>query len=522
MKNFKEKTGIILGPYFILAICFPIAYVYLRWLFEIRLRWVVVDEFFLEFSLPALLLGILAVVFLRRRLKIIKSDKGTGGMLMIVIGSIMATTMVAMSYITKAGYELNKREFASQVKGLGDEKYFAIQNLLVDTAARLKYFETTVTGRQSQSLELELFIAAPVYDSVVPKDTTKPPAWYTNYYKKTISNTLDFWDKSDAFKDFLARSDSEWHAQFTETPVYFENMPRNFKRYGIEVAIEKRFENVEDDAVLLSPCFEAFEKRTGNSFLWIFLSFIIGSGVFSAFILSMRVSQMELYRYEKGEPPGEDNLKWLKEFLTPEGTHFTTAILIHLIWIYYAIYSLVFADFIPSGSELLSIGAMSGHTIAEGEYWRLITSIFVHTNFYHVGYSLVGLGIVGHLLEEHLGRWRMAGIFILTGLIASICSVWYYEGFVSCGASGAIFGLFGTSIGLLITKALPSAARLTHFVVLVFYVGISLIVGFFTPQVGNAAHVGGLLSGVLIGVLLGTSRRTGRSKSSSSGNEDVW
>lgn len=89
----------------------------------------------------------------------------------------------------------------------------------------------------------------------------------------------------------------------------------------------------------------------------------------------------------------------------------------------------------------------------------------------------------------------------MTGVLASAASVWWYKANVSVGASGAIFGLYGLFLALMVTKIFhPEFSKVFLSSTLIF-VGFNLLMGF-TGGIDNAAHIGGLVSGFLIGLIL--------------------
>ena len=104
-------------------------------------------------------------------------------------------------------------------------------------------------------------------------------------------------------------------------------------------------------------------------------------------------------------------------------------------------------------------------------------------------------------LEPLLGSLRLALIYLLTGLVGSVASLLWYEGIVSVGASGAVFGLYGVFLALLLTKVFPPAMKKAFLVSTVVFVGYNLLLGL-GGGIDNAAHIGGLVSGLVTGFCL--------------------
>lgn len=142
--------------------------------------------------------------------------------------------------------------------------------------------------------------------------------------------------------------------------------------------------------------------------------------------------------------------------------------------------------------------------IAQGEYYRLFTSMFLHFGFDHLLNNMVTLVLIGWNLEIEIGKIKFLLIYILSGLGGNILSAWWDiqtgEYAVSAGASGAIFGL----IGALLYVAIRNRGRIGDISGkgIIFMIILSLYYGFTSTGVDNMAHIGGLLSGFLLSILL--------------------
>lgn len=162
--------------------------------------------------------------------------------------------------------------------------------------------------------------------------------------------------------------------------------------------------------------------------------------------------------------------------------------------------------------HMIQCGAANTALITEqGEYYRLFTSMFLHFGMAHLANNMLVLFVIGDNLERAVGRVRYLLIYILSGLGGNLLSTWmeYRAGdllVVSAGASGAIFGVMGAMIYVL----LVNHGRLEDLTVrqIVIMAGFSLYFGFTSSGVDNAAHVGGLISGFLLALLLYRRRKT--------------
>ncbi len=157
----------------------------------------------------------------------------------------------------------------------------------------------------------------------------------------------------------------------------------------------------------------------------------------------------------------------------------------------------------PDNESLLQWGANFRPLTLEGQGWRLLSNCFIHIGVLHLLMNMYALLYIGLLLEPHLGKIRFAAAYLLTGIVASLASLWWHDLSISAGASGAIFGMYGVFLALLTTNLIDKAARKALLTSIAVFVGYNILNGV-KPNSGidNAAHIGGLLSGLVLGYAL--------------------
>jgi len=159
---------------------------------------------------------------------------------------------------------------------------------------------------------------------------------------------------------------------------------------------------------------------------------------------------------------------------------------------------------------LVGFGAKVNELIrANGEYWRFVTSMFIHIGLIHLLFNNYALYIVGQEIERLYGSSRFVLLYLLTGICGSLASYLYTEN-TSAGASGAIFGLFGVlaAFAFRYRGEVPDVIRNSIKKRVIPLIALNLMIGFSVSQIDNAAHIGGLASGLLLGFLIPYKRIT--------------
>jgi rhomboid protease GluP len=159
----------------------------------------------------------------------------------------------------------------------------------------------------------------------------------------------------------------------------------------------------------------------------------------------------------------------------------------------------------PTPDNVLAWGGDFGPaTIGAHQYWRLLTSCFLHFGILHIGFNMYVLFQIGPFIETVFGRARYLVIYLCAGLFGSLVSVWIHPTSVGAGASGAIFGLYGALFGFLliqrrtlnpvVTRSIAKSAGI--------FLLYNLVYGVMSRTTDLSAHFGGLIAGFLVGMLL--------------------
>jgi len=153
---------------------------------------------------------------------------------------------------------------------------------------------------------------------------------------------------------------------------------------------------------------------------------------------------------------------------------------------------------------LVDMGALYGPlTVLKGEWWRLFSAMFLHGGITHIAMNMFSLYLVGRSAEMYFNTKSYISIYLFSGIIGGLVSLYMHPASVGVGASGAIFGIFGALAGFFLANrdkiAEHSKAFMKDFGMVI---GINLVIGFSIPSVDVSAHVGGLVVGFIGGFIL--------------------
>ncbi|MDY6992205.1 MAG: rhomboid family intramembrane serine protease [Pseudomonadota bacterium] len=155
-----------------------------------------------------------------------------------------------------------------------------------------------------------------------------------------------------------------------------------------------------------------------------------------------------------------------------------------------------------SSEAIIAAGALQREQVLNGEYWRLLSALFLHADGEHLIGNGIMLYILGIACEYAFGRARMVWIYFFAGICGSILSVLAYPG-PAVGASGAIFGLLGALITFLYRHKNQLVIRDNRIgFVLLMWAIYQVITGFMTPYIDNFAHLGGFFGGVIMALVV--------------------
>ena len=178
----------------------------------------------------------------------------------------------------------------------------------------------------------------------------------------------------------------------------------------------------------------------------------------------------------------------------PEGKPQVTLVLMVLTILIYI--GQLLSDYALGYDLPAALGMKSNELIISGQYWRLITPMFLHGSIIHLGFNMYALNILGKRVERFFGSSRFLGLYLVAGIAGNVFS-FFFTSAPSLGSSTAIFGLLGAE-GIFIYQHRKLFGEQFRGALrqIVQVAGINILIGL-TPGIDNWGHIGGLVGGAL-------------------------
>ena len=478
-----------------------------HWLLLLQSPVLPIPEFFMEYALPVLISGVIAWVFIRSRMRYLhlKRKKGSLKTLYTMVAWFgMALPVIMMQfYVPTATGKLTTLERMDQLGDTEETRYCKVKYRHLAKDRPAVFPEYKLTGRYNNKLTLDLFVAIPMFTSLLDTGRNVPDAWLGKYYSHTVSNALSDFAKERAFTEFLNETNRKFDREYTYGFQYLELMGKNTRRTGLEKAIASH-PRYQAGSPLFIAHYEPFSERTKNRLAWIGLVSFTIAFIWIIMVLAPKyVDPAEILAPHSTDEAAAGNTPanpetvwhWMRNYPVTSAL----AGLNLMVYLVMGSWGLGWMQF--SASDLMQWGANFGPAVAEGEWWRLFTSTFLHGGLMHLVANLYGLFFIGLVLEQSVGKPYFLSVYLFSGLVGSLSSILWHDATVAVGASGAIFGMYGFFLACVLTKTLPSHISKAFLTSILLFAGVNLLLGM-NPGIDNAAHIGGMLAGFIMGIVL--------------------
>ncbi|SHK83949.1 Membrane associated serine protease, rhomboid family [Chitinophaga jiangningensis] len=523
MDQLKEKLRVFVWPYLIVALSFLLLYSACHWLFFIRMELFAADQDVLNYWAPMGLAWIPVLLFFRERLLKLQLRNPENKVFLIQMYlwlAISVPTVLAQTYLIAATGKLTNLQVISDITKLPPTKYYHLSQTYIDKANAGVVNDAEISGKLNEDFKMYLYVVLPIFDKPADTSSHKTVAWYALKYSKTVSNKLSPEQKEKEFRQFANESQHKFDRLEVNNFSYLEKVPGGQDKDAWLAAIHENKPFAGSGSILLQPQSGDFTQHT-PSILWTILAFILAFVIWAAIIIYTKIKPREQpYGNDWHTPHTADHGHAHTEtrqrpvppqqpsFFKPHKGYYVTPALMYLnIGVYLLMVVSGLGVMAFRADDLLHWGANYRPYTINGQWWRLLTSTFLHGGLVHMASNMFGLVFAGAFLEPLLGGKRLLIAYLTAGIVASAASIAWHPDTVSVGASGAIFGLFGMCV-VFLAKAYKNEYAKRQLYNILMLIGYNLLWGL-SGGIDNAAHIGGLISGMLVGLILhpGVKRR---------------
>ncbi len=413
-------------------------------------------------------------------------------------------TILMSGYLATATGKLTVLVSIKEIAGKPATKYYKVSEYVLDQDNTGIESVISYSGKHNQYLDLDIYIAIPIiadlYDTL-----SSPSAFLSQHFLQQVSSKISDTERGKKWETFWEESFEKFDRdtiQFT----YMERTGNNEKRDNLLIAARKcNLYQPGAPLIILKPINEPFDQRNGNKLFYIFLSFGIGLIVWFIMIIIPGLHEDKSERFESGgESSVKQQLTEAYKAVKPVKGFVATPVFVALnilVFIFMVFKGLGFTAFYSR--DLIPLGAIYEPAIQQGQWWRLITGMFLHGGIMHLFMNMVSLYLAGMLVELFINTKRFILVYLLSGIVAGLVSLWWHDKpVVAVGASGAIFGLYGVLLAMIIFKLFDASFNKFLLILLACTAGYSLVMGFLSRGIDNSAHLGGLIAGFIAGIFL--------------------
>ena len=455
--------------------------------------------FVYEYGLPLATSGIGVFALLDKRTRFIAEERIREGMLMLAWAVLAIPTCASVVTLSRLIDPLQSVSIVAEIDPVSPERYYDIERVVPDfdvggVADTIKPY-----GNNESELRVTYYIVIPlvVDGSVYP---ATHPYWHGFEFSRVVSRSLSDAAIDAKFQRFYKRSVQDVLEYDFASADYLEVVQPSEALHRYRDATAFAGLPPEAPAVVLVARQGEFGDRADTPKLFLLWSVIVGWPLYFVVLAFPGVDPEALRQLEQGDPD-PDAEPWTESFLAmlfvPTNENwFTPIVSLVIVGVYVAMLYAGVDWMSPTVEDVLAWGGNSrAYTIGQGEYWRLLTNVFVHYGIQHVIFNVMGILLIAFFASTVYHQGFQFTVFLLSGLCGSLASVLVQDSVVSAGASGAFFGLFGALAALSLKRIVPW----WEFTPLYVFAGCMLLLGLF-PGIDNLAHVGGLLCGLVMGL----------------------
>lgn len=459
MKDFWQKTIRIYLPFLLVSLTTIIGYSYFRWYFDIRNDFLKIDVVYLDYVLPIIISILVMLLFCKPGIKLlepfvlkedddesdeIQTNNYSIGLLYIGIFTIGISTILAQSYLFESAKKLHRIETVNEIKSTRNFDYYKIKNYSISKDNGSNYFMISYNSSGHKKIEAINFIVAPLIDSTKQYEPTNNKYWAANNYLIRLP-------KSEKIEDYLTESkiQNKWYWRFYISSKsadynYFNIVSKSSDRKKYLKIID-RLQKVksQDSPIILTPVIENWVKNPDEKFALTLNTFIVGNIIFIILLI--------LTEFKKKESTASKDFNHgLNTIVKRFGVSLPIYGIATFVYILMLFRGASFSDIMPE--TIIKWGAARQTEVLEGEYWRLLTSIFISNGFMQLSFLITIAAVVFSYIKKYMRNITILILFIIFGVVGNLLEIMNYKMLIVTGTYYSILGMYIVALAILLFK----------------------------------------------------------------------
>lgn len=505
MNTYLFKIKHIIPLCSVVLLTSAVGYGMFRWLLTFGMEVSAIKSEVFGYILPAILSGAIFWVTLRKRFWIIEERLARqvdcrGFLQSVTWIALYVMIMFADGYVMHQFSTLHRVENVAQIEKHSPNIYYEIGEFSLKPRIMGSYADSrTIPKRIGSDLRFTIYVVFPF--------TNSTNVWYAMKYVKTIRYGSED-EVEQEYTAFMEQCDRDINTHNFKHNHVFERVTASDDCDGFLRSIEQQSgASVAADAVILRPLTNGYVNKGDKILRWALIAFSIWMAL--TFILLVfaplndeLLTKKLTWRKSKRRT---NNSSWglFRAILIPSWNNWSIALIFDVIILYFLV--MIVGGVSPlfsSSQELFEWGALRSESLSNGEWWRVVTSMFMHSNIMHLLGNIIVLGVVVFFSVNLFKANKTAIIFFISGICAGATAALLFNG-TYVGASGAIMGLSGALFAVYIRyrRYISEFIGSVGLLWLVLTTAFTLLIGI-GSGVSNTAHITGLFTGAVLALFL--------------------
>lgn len=452
-----------------------------------------------RFWLPGIGAFVLWLLFMRDRISTLKipnkNDNGYFNSHIAVGLAIAIPICLSQFFLEKSLIELKEIDSVYEIDPANKLQNYKISTIEWNDQCMHSTATAETSGRNNEHLNYYCYVIAPMFS------TGDSMIWIGKRYKRSLDSRDSESFKQREWVDLQKVSLEDYKDDMREEGLYLNRIPVSEDGKAYTVAIHRNPVFKDKRHVIYELSDTASSASVNLLLIWIMIVMGVGLVLLTVFAIYFPPDAAKLKKYRKGlDISSVDDIE-VRNFLMFKTSAKGSAFILYVnVFMMMYMIAINMSAFSPQASELLQLGGLRDAEVTGGEYWRLITYQFLHSGIIHLISNLVLITLFGAMIETHMKTWKYVAMYLFTGVIAGLGSIYFNEYTVAVGASGALFGIFGWFVTVSLTRKNMMGMG-TFLPLILIMIVVNLIMGFVIPNVDNAGHIFGLVGGILAGFI---------------------